>query len=441
MRRVLTVVSIIVLAVSIGNTGAGRTLAAPAPAALTGVDHLDPDFGDHGVVRLSEPGSSVNFLDFALQPDGNIVVAGEFQNSLLVARYTPSGTLDASFGGTGIVTTTIGTSSSFATTVMIQPDSKILVGGSASDDIALARYSAAGILDTSFGGTGVVTASIRPESSDTVAALAIQPDGKIVVACSTSSTRFGDALFVARYTSSGALDTSFSGGIASANLTYDIFQRTGMAIQPDGRIVVAGKSGSAMAVSRLTSAGARDSSFGLEGVATTDSGPDTFAYADALALQPDGKIIAAGRLLINGPPTFFALARYTSTGAPDLSFGDGGKVLTAMNTGDNQASALALLPDGKIVAGGMSSTFCTSVCDWRFALARYQPDGRLDRSLGGAGSITSDLFGRLAAVAIQPDGKFVAVGATISIFGQPTVALLARFVDDADAIFLPLARR
>jgi len=138
------------------------------------------------------------------------------------------------------------------------------------------------------------------------------------------------------------------------------------------------------------------------------------------------------------------LARYGTSGALDPSFGGTGIVTAMIGTGGSSfATSVAIQPDSKIVAGGISSTICSSVCDWRFTLARYQRDGRRDASFGGVGSITSDLIGRLAALALQPDGKFVAVGTVFPppIIGQPATALLARFIDDADAIFLPLARR
>jgi uncharacterized delta-60 repeat protein len=446
MRLTSILVGIMLVAAGgrIGSASPARIPVSAAAAAIGGVDHLDTAFGDHGVARISESRSGASFSGMAIQPDGRIVAAGQYQNSLLVARYTTSGALDASFGGTGIVTATIGTGPSIGTAVVIQPDSKILVGGRGSNAMALARYSANGVPDLSFGGTGVVTTTIAPQTIATVAALALQPDGKIVAAGAWSSANgSGSALVVARYAPGGALDPSFGGGIASTNLDYGIFQRTGLALQPDGMIVVAGQSGGEIAVSRLTSGGAPDAGFGLNGTVTTSLGPNTFAYANALALQPDGKIVAAGALLVGGPPTYFALARYTSNGSLDGSFGDDGTVLTAMNGADTRASALALQPDGKIVAGGISSTLCSSVCDWRFTLARYQHDGRLDRSFGGVGSITSDVIGRLMALAIQPDGKFVVAGAIFPppIIGQPPTALLARFVDDADAVFLPQVRR
>jgi len=124
----------------------------------------------------SDGGATLNAL--ALRPDGKIVVAGRYRDDIKVARYTTSGALDTTFGGAGIVTTNMGMGSlSYATAIALQPDNKVVVGGAISGDFALVRFTADGDLDTSFGGTGVVTTSIDMQSNDAVEALALQPDG------------------------------------------------------------------------------------------------------------------------------------------------------------------------------------------------------------------------------------------------------------------------
>src|SRR5262245_54163007 len=151
--------------------------------------------------------------------------------------------------------------------------------------------------------------------------------------------------------------------------------------------------------------GALDTTFGTGGKVRTSVGPGD-SEALALVRQPDGKLVAAG-FASNGSTDDFALARYNANGTLDTSFGSGGKVLTAIGSSHDGISALVRQPDGKLVAAGWSATAVGQV----FALARYNPNGSLDTSFGSGGKVTTAIgssFDLVFALALQPDGKLVA---------------------------------
>ena len=289
------------------------------------------------------------------------------------AQSRGPGDLDTTFSTDGIVTTDIssGTGEDEANAVAVQGFGKIVVAGSSDADFALARYTNAGALDTTFGTGGKVTTAIG--SAGAVArAMAVQDDGKIVVAGSSRNVGDTDDFALARYTSAGALDTTFGTGgkVTTAIGTGNDYGRA-MAVQDDGKIVVAGYSyvgfSSDIALARYTSAGALDTTFGTGGKVTTaiGSGND---FARAMAIDGDGKIVVAGSSRNVGDTDDFALARYTSAGALDTTFGTGGKVTTAISsgTGADEANAVALQSDGKIVVAGIANN--------DIALARYLGD-------------------------------------------------------------------
>jgi uncharacterized delta-60 repeat protein len=325
------------------------------------------------------------------------------RTEIALARYNRAGSLDTSFGVGGKVTTAIG-SSSHASGVAVQADGKIVAAGGATgastgSAFAVTRYNADGSPDTSFGGDGQVTTTIG--SSAGASDLVLQPDGKIVLA---GSAQEGFAL--ARYNPDGSLDPSFGG---DGTVTTPIGAATSLALQPDGKLVAAGVSGSGtgsnrdFALARYNTDGSLDTSFDGDGTVTTaiGSGED---HASALALQPDGKIVAAG-WTDNGNYDF-ALVRYNPNGSLDPSFGAGGKVTTALGPNHDLIDALVRQPDGTLVAGGLSESLSTNDT---FTVARYQADGSLDSGFGAGGSLRTR-GGSPTALAVQPDGKLVAAG-------------------------------
>ncbi|MBU0493269.1 MAG: hypothetical protein KKB13_15605 [Chloroflexi bacterium] len=355
----------------------GVLAALLVPVALAAPSGPDNSFGTNGLVLTNFSNGDDIARDLALQPDGKIVVAGYAHNGQnddwAVARYNPDGSLDAAFGAGGIVTTTFGNSDEWAYGVALQPDGKIVVAGTArvSDtlqgvyDLALARYDSTGALDTTFGGgDGKVTTDPGEGWNDFGYAVVLQSD-KIVVVGATLNLD-GSRIALARYNSDGSLDATFNGGgLAAAH--YD-------------------------------------------------------CEAHAVALQSNDWIVVAG-MCFEGGGRDFGLARFDPTGYPDTTFGANGLVLTNIDV-DDVAFDVAIQPDGQIIVAGDSGYWdggCERPQD--LALARYSSiDGSLDPTFGMSGVVTTDLGleqpglcngkERGYAAALQPDGKIVVGGST-----------------------------
>ncbi|HOT92846.1 MAG TPA: delta-60 repeat domain-containing protein [Anaerolineae bacterium] len=380
---------------------------------------LDPNFGVNGkVITNLGPGFADTAQDMALQSDGKIIVVGGSRYDLATVRYTTAGMLDNTFGVGGVITTDVNQTSEQANAVAIQPDGKIVVAGSANDGIKpaiiLVRYTTQGALDNGFGANGIVTTTF-PEGGVSAQALALQSDGKIVAA------GFGAGNFaLARYTTSGALDSTFgAGGIVTASVGtgqewYDV------AIQPDGKILVAGfcfneSYAADFTVARFTPEGMLDNTFGVNGVARTDLG-HMLDYGLALMLLSDGKIVVAGASGDYLTGNDFAMVRYTSAGTVDNTFGSNGIVFTDFGYWD-YGHAAALQPDGKmIVAGRVSPNPASRMAynnllalpnDADFGVARYesgvsvcQPisEVEISGSMGNVGTIFIDTLYTFDAV-------------------------------------------
>jgi uncharacterized delta-60 repeat protein len=415
--------------------------AVLAGLALGAPGDLDPSFGSGGKVLTDLGGSSVDDAQaVAFQSDGKIVAFGSSDaagsSDFALVRYNADGSVDLSFGSAGKVLTDLGTSSTeYAAAVAIQPDGRIVAAG-ASDaagadtaDVALVRYTADGSLDPSFGSGGKVLTDFGG-ASDRASAVAIEPDGKIVAA-GASGDGVSDDFALVRYNADGSLDLTFGrdGKVLTDLRGYDT--ASAVAIQPDGRIVAAGLSNGAdpsydFALVRYNADGSLDPSFGSGGAVLTDLGGSNLDEATAVAIQQDAKIVAAGV-----SDSDFALVRYNADGSLDRDFGSSGKVLTDIGTSSNDAAlAVAIQPDARIIAAGYSTA-----ADRRqdFALVRYDAGGSLDPSFGSGGKVLTD-FGRTTidnarAIAIQPDGKLVAAG--FSNAADPDFDFaLARYLSD-----------
>jgi uncharacterized delta-60 repeat protein len=281
--------------------------------------------------------------------------------------------------------------------------------------VSVAAPNRAGDLDPTFGGDGKVTTNFR--SGEELRNVAIDADGEIVVAGCTGG--HGSPIALARYNPNGTLDTSFGGG---GKVTTDLAHKGGdcaldVAIQDDGKIVAAGHSGfggphAKFAVVRYRPDGTLDKTFGGDGWVSTDFTPDS-DFAAAVAIQADGKIIAAGQSGVFGANTMFALARYNPDGTRDTTFGEHGQVTTDFTGGDDGANAVGLQSDGKIVVAGGAGTD-SDFGGTGFALARYEADGTLDTSFGEDGLVTTAItVGKGDAVAdveILSNGKILAAG-------------------------------
>ena len=387
--------------------------AEAAPGAL------DPSFGAAGKVTTAIGSGNEGIDVLALQPDGKLVAAGYSNNGsnddFALARYNPDGTLDPVFGSGGKVTTANGPSDDEAYALALQPDGKVVAAGYGSNGsqfgFALARYNPDGTLDPTFGSGGKVVTAIG--SVGGARALALQPDGKLVAAgWSDGGSNYDFTL--ARYNPDGSLDSGFgSGGVVTTAIGSGWDVAYALVLQPDGKLVAAGDSDNGsnhdFALARYNPNGTLDSGFGSGGVVTTAIGSG-WATAYALALQPDGRLVAAGKGWDGTKSHFgFALARYDLDGTLDSTFGSGGKVTTAIGSFDDGARALAPQPDGRLLAAG--NTWNGSNYD--VALARYKTDGSLDKRFNETGKVTTAIGSAndvANALALQPDGKLVAAG-------------------------------
>ena len=337
---------------------------------------LDGTFGNNGkVITSMGPGNSI-IHSLALQPDGKILAAGwtwnGTDNDFAIARYNTNGSLDSSFGNNGKVTTAIGAGNDKGTSVVMMSDWTIVVGGSSfngqDDDFVLVRYLANGTLDNNFGTNGKVITPIGT-GNDNINAIAIQPDSSIVAA-GTVSNGVSNSFGLARYHSNGTLDNSFgtNGKVVTPGGISDD-EGYSLVLQPDGKIVVGGYSNNGVnddfGLVRYLPNGNQDSSFGVNGKVTTAIGSSNEAVY-SLLVQPDGKLVAAGSSLFGGINRY-ALVRYNVDGSLDNSFGANGKVTTVMSVSNNEAYAVALQPDGKIVAAGYANDSIKE----NFSVARY----------------------------------------------------------------------
>ncbi len=326
-----------------------------------------------------------------------------------------SGVLDPTFGTNGLVTTSFGSGNKYVHAIAIQPDGKIVVAGEAyinavqAEDFAVARYNTNGTIDASFGAGGLVLTDMA-QNSDAIKAIAIQPDGKIIVAGHAHNGSNYD-FAVARYLANGTLDNTFgANGKVLKNFGSTDFGLA-MALLPNGKILVAGRAyngaTSDFALLQLNSNGTFDNGFGMNGTVSSDLF-GTNESANALAIQSNGKIVVAGDTYANNVSAF-AVARFNPDGTPDLSFSGDGRLSAAIGTLSDVAYGVSIQPDGKIVLAGQSNTVAIS----DFALARFLADGTPDLTFSGDGQLTTNVSpgGDYAySVALQPDGKILAGG-------------------------------
>src|SRR6266508_2775550 len=305
---------------------------------------------------------------------GATKLSPDLQTPALISAV--AGQLDPTFGSSGKILTPIGSGGDGATSVAIQSDGKIVAAGysgnGSNGDFALARYNPNGSLDSSFGSGGKVTTPMG-SANDDVNSVAIQSDGKIVVA-GYSRNGPNDDFALARYNPDGSLDSSFgSGGKVTTPIGSSHEGAYSVAIQSDGKIVAAGYSVNGIhvifALARYNPDGSLDSSFGSGGKVTTPIGVSSDDRAWSVAIQSDGKIIAAGSTAIPSGADF-AVARYNLDGSLDASFGSGGKVITPIGSAFDGANSVAIQSDGKVVAAG----YGYNGSNYDFALARYLGD-------------------------------------------------------------------
>ena len=393
--------------------------------------NLNPAFNTQGYVQNSNVG---NFNAVAVQPDGKILAAGvahAFHHDVFsVIRYKPDGTQDNTFADNGMQITDFNlkpypkessaTVTCIATrngTIVLAGQLKGLENNQISDSVAVAVYNTDGSLNTQFSGDGKQTLLLK--ATDYVANVAIQADGKIVVAGTAAPSRGQASCFLLRFNTDGTLDKTFDGdGVRF----FDLGFLSAMTLQADGKMVVATtiveNDKSRFVLARFNTDGTFDNTFGSDG-----KQDDDFALFDlsfrgtSLALQADGKIVVGGYA---GSTTLdFAITRYNADGSLDKTFsGDGGDVLDF--GAQDHLNAVAIQQDQKIIAGGYTLKYGTDgTLTINFALARYNTDGSLDQSFSDDGKQVSDLgtHSAIYGIAIYNDQLYAVGGNELGSLG------------------------
>ncbi len=389
---------------------------------------LDTNFYGSGVLVTNVGIRQAEANAVSIQPDGKIMIAGYSingcgGNALTLCRLNSDSTFDPSFGSGGKLVTGMGQQSSMATPMVIQPDGNIVVAGvtydGANDSVTVLRFLTNGVPDGSFGIGGSVT-SIVGTNGSSPGSIALQGDGKIVVAASASVS--GNDIAILRYNTNGSPDATWNGtGKMLTAIGSSGDAMTTLSIQPDGKIINAGASAfttvEKFSMLRCASNGALDNSFGSFGKVATSLPNETQSAGYAMALQPDHKIIMAGTAVIAPANQLqLALARFNTNGTLDTTFGTSGAAIASIGLANSLVQSVALQSDGKIVAAcrAQNGPF------FKFAVARFLPNGVLDSTYGFGGVNYFD-YGTGAdenvnAMALDPLGRMVMAGHAGNLF-------------------------
>jgi len=400
------------------------------PLLLTGqtAGTPDPDFGQGGEVVITDSSKTYYGGYTVLLPDGKMIVAGNEYGAngqpgvIVLTRLLAAGTLDLSYGVNGQVRPTInnGFDGGINSIALTANDQIILAGNIVTDTSSAAfvtRLDANGELDISFGQDGIVVFDIGDDEDDLFSIL-IKADGNILLGGLTydsGNSGFYDFLLV-QLLPDGSSDPDFgTGGVATADFANGLEGIIALALQADGKIVAAGANAVSsynMEIVRFQPNGSIDQSFGNNGVFIFGPGTrDEVAYD--VAVQDDQKIVFCGTSFQNGSTTGeITLFRINPDGSFDATFGMDGKVFTDLGLLEF-ARALVLQPDGKILVGAEGTLLSANFEEGQFWVLRYNTDGSLDTTFGDNGKVQSPLYGQFASTTgllLQPDGKIIHTG-------------------------------
>ena len=382
---------------------------------------------------VNVPNNSFFYYSVALQPDGKIVAVGTTDDdgngdrNGLIARFNTDGSLDQTFNApNGFINTEGGTNSNSYYSVAVQPDGKIVAVGRTDQnngerDGLIAQFNTDGTLDQTFNPQNGFINTEGGTNSFAYNSVALQADGKIVAVGGTDD---GNGL-IARFKTNGTLDTeTFNGTGFITNVPDNSSAYHSVALQPDGKIVAVGETddGDGL-IARFNANGELDQTFNPQDGFITNVPNNSFAYY-SVAVQPDGKIVAVG--VTDGNDNNGLIARFNTDGSLDQTFNAPHGFINTEGVTDSFAyNSVALQPDGKIVAVGW-----TDGNDSNGLIARFNTDGSLDQTFNAPhGFITNVPNNSFAynSVALQPDGKIVAVGETD---GNDNNGLIARFLSN-----------
>lgn len=348
-----------------------------------------------------------------------------WNSQFIVERYNADGSIDASFATEGRAVTSFVSGHNVPKSIIMQPDGKIVAVGTSSNSLnylAIARYTANGILDSTFDGDG----KVLTQMAGTASFASVHEDGKILVAATTfSSTVFPwtTRFTLLKYNSNGSLDTSFDGDGIALNLFDEndpSYQITSVAEQQDGKILVttsADPYGSYdipddVVIRRYNSNGTTDTSFGTNGKIAMAFHPG-FNVAKNIAVQPDAKILIVGYSRPSAAERNDSnLARFHSNGALDTAFGNEGTVTPKFDATNDESNILLIQPDNKLITIGTKRNATENGYLFKdIALSRHNSDGSPDTSFGNGGKVVSifvqNNINKIHQAVLQPDGKIV----------------------------------
>jgi uncharacterized delta-60 repeat protein len=403
------------------NSGASTPIP---PSPIKSIGALDPTFGTNGLASHNVGFTST--AGVAVQSDFKSIIVGTIGSSpnqqIGLTRYNADGSLDTTFGLNGVIASGFGGSDQATAVLYLPATGDILVAGTDTTDagsqFVLAEYTSSGALDASFAnGAGVVLTSfsttLGTQSTDTAKALAVAANGStIYIAGSSNAAGRGLDFAVASYNPDGSVNTDFGGsGTALFDFSGGDDSVNAIAVQTNGNIVAAGSSInpstgiSSIAMCRFLVSGAVDLHFGVKGKVLTTVG-GVADLASSVAVDHTGKIVigglsASGSAADGSLSSDFVVARYTSSGAIDRSFGHG-PVVTSFGQ-PSAVSQVLIQADGKIVASGktVASLINLDPSQVEVAVARYTTKGILDTSFNTTGTAIISLSGSLMAMAIH----------------------------------------
>ena len=324
---------------------------------------LDKTFTTLGYANLDYTGTTERASTLALQPDGKIIIIGDnvvgldpTQDKMYIARISDKGVKDQTFGTGGVLKLDTGEKKEYGRDGLVLSDGKILALSSSTvgttNNMVVVRVTSAGVLDATFGTAGKYT--FDNKGSGVVArSMAVQSDGKIVVGGES-----GGKFFVTRLTAAGAIDATFgTAGVTTISaVTASSINTSKLLIQKDGKIILVGygfdgNNNCSLAVARFTTAGALDATYGTDGLAEIDFSGNEFYYC--AALQSDGKLVVGGKFapLTAAKYETFA-ARLTTAGKVDATFGTSGYYRGDLSTTQEEMRGMDILYDGSIVMAG-----------------------------------------------------------------------------------------
>ena len=389
---------------------------------------LDPTFNSVGYVRTAI-GNSVDVgSKVMVQSDGKILVAGISHmgnyNGFALVRYNTNGSIDNTFNGNGKVSIHAGDNNydDNLTSAALQSDGKIVLAGYSNTGtlkkVTLVRFNSNGTIDTSFDGDGIVKTSVG-NFDNYATSIKILSSGKILVAGYYLDDFGADLFCLLKYNSNGSLDNTFDAdGKVSTQILYTENRANDLAVQGDGKIIVAGQLlnnsnfDHDIAIVRYNSNGSLDSSFDGDGKVITDiAGNGEWVYS--AGIQSDGKILVGGKTY-NGSDYDILIVRYNVDGSLDNTFNGNGIVVEDIDNSDNMAYSLSIQSDQKIIISGVTG-YSPSNTETDFVVLRYNADGSIDGSFGNSGIVQTNLGGSMDAAvscAIQNDGKILVAGRT-----------------------------